>query len=68
MSRKDTVWGARHKEEELEIERIIDYYRDTLNIEITKIEASAIQAIRSRDVIWNSKKAKDVISSLRGIL
>lgn len=67
MSRKETVWGARHISEEKEIERIIEYYRNNLNIVITKLEASAILVSRSMDVIWNDKKAIEQIRRLRGL-
>ena len=67
MTRKDTVWGARHKIEEDEILRIIMHYKNSYNIEITKLEASAIQALRSQEIFWNDKKAKEVITRLRGI-
>ena len=68
MTRKDTVWGARHILEEEEIQRIIQYYQEELAIRITKLEASAIQAVRSSELIWNRQKAKKLISNLRGII
>lgn len=68
MSRKDTVWGARHKIEEEEIERIVEYYSNSLGTSITKLEASAIQAMRSQDITWNDSKAKKALARLRGII
>lgn len=67
MARKNTVWGARHVIEEEEIRRIIEYYQKTLGINITKLEASAIQAERSMDVMWTDKKAREILMNLRGI-
>jgi uncharacterized ubiquitin-like protein YukD len=66
--RKDTIYCARDKSEEQEINRIIESYMKTLNIEITKLEASAIQAQRSKEVFWDNKKARDFILKLRGML
>jgi hypothetical protein len=68
MSRKETVWGARHVTELEEIRKIVDYYRNVLNFEITQLEASAVLASKSHDAIWNSKKARDFILSMRGML
>ena len=67
MGRKDTVWGARHVKEEEEIKRIIQYYESIGINNVTKLEASAVQAMRSQDVFWNQKKAKDAVARLRGI-
>lgn len=67
MGRKDTVWGARHVREEEEIKRIIQYYESIGINNVTKLEASAVQAMRSQDVFWNQKKAKDAVARLRGI-
>jgi len=67
MGRKDTIYCARHKIEEEEIERIIKYYKETLDREITKLDASVILAKRSRNVLWTDKKAIDEIRSVKGI-
>lgn len=67
MSRKDTVWGHKHRDEDAEIKRIIEYYGQ-FGISITKLEASAILAERSKDVFWTEKKARDVLLKLRGLL
>jgi len=67
MGRKDTIWGARHKLEGEEIKRIIENYKNLFNIELNILEASAIQALRSKDSFWNDKKAIDTIRRLRGI-
>lgn len=67
MTRKNTVWGARHISEEEEIYRIIESYKNSMNTEITKLEASAIQAQRSREIFWNNDKAKKFLMKLRGI-
>ena len=68
MGRKETVWGARHVKEEEEIKRIIQYYQEIGITNVNKLEASAIQAMRSQDVFWNQKKAKDAIARLRGVV
>lgn len=68
MSRKDTVWGARHRFEEEEIERILKYYEKVLGIRITKLEASAILAKRSNLTFLSDVAAKKLIRELRGIL
>jgi hypothetical protein len=64
---KDTVWGARHKIEEEELNRIIKEYDDKLKINITKLEASAIQAFRSKNTFLDLSEAKKMIRRLRGI-
>jgi len=68
MTRKDTIWGARHKSEGEEISRIMEYYRANFNINVTILEASAILAERSKDTFWNEKKAREIIAKLRGLL
>lgn len=67
MSRRETVWGARHISENKEIDRIIEYYQKNLNVSITKLEASAILAARSMDILWSDKKAIDTLRRLRGL-
>ena len=67
MGRKETIWGARHTSEQKEIERIIQNYKEQYNIDLTILEASAIQAERSMDMFWPDKKARDAIKRLRGI-
>ena len=67
MGRKNTIWGARHKIEGEEINRIIESYKKLYNIDINILEASAVQAERSKDVFWNDKKAMDAIKKLRGV-
>lgn len=68
MARKNTVWGARHTLEEEEIKRTIEYYENSFNISITKLEASAIVAARSFSFHWSDKKAMDELRKLRGVL
>lgn len=67
MGRKETVWGARHISEDVEIKRTIDSYKELLKIDITKLEASAIVASRSQSVFWDQKKAREILSKLRGM-
>ena len=67
MGRRETVWGARHIKEEEEIKRIMKEYTEQFGVQITKLEASAIAAMRSQEMFWNHKKAKEAISKLRGI-
>ncbi len=67
MARKDTVWGARHFLEEQEIKRIVEEYKKMWDIEITKLEASAILAQRSKNAYWTAKTAKDFIGKMRGL-
>jgi hypothetical protein len=67
MSRKNTVWCARDIAEQREIERIIEYYSNALNIAINKLEASAIMAEKSRCAIWGEREAREVIKKLRGL-
>jgi len=67
MARKNTVWGARHLMEEQEIKRIIEEYQRLFDITITKLEASAILAERSKDVFWSESKARDMIKRMRGL-
>jgi len=66
-SRKETVWGARHVNEEKELYRLMEAYKKKLKIDITKIEASAIQALRSSSLVFDLSEAKKVIGNLRGI-
>jgi hypothetical protein len=66
MSRKNTVYGARHIKEEEEINRIMEYYENDLKLSITKLEASALQAMRSVDAYWSTEKAKKALMRLRG--
>ena len=68
MTRKNTVWGARHILEEDEIKRTIEYYENNFSINITILEASAIIAARSQNIHWTDKKAMDALRSLRGVL
>jgi len=68
MTRKNTVWGARHVLEDKEIKRIINYYKKEFGISLTKLEASAIQSIRSKEIFWSEKKAKEVLIELRKII
>jgi hypothetical protein len=67
MSRKETVWCARHSKEAEEIERIINYYKKFLNVEISKLEASIILTNKSREAYWNSLKAKKELGKIRGV-
>ena len=67
MSRKNTVWCARHREEEEEIKRIINYYKDAFGKELTKLEASMILAIRSKETFWPEKKAIDNLRRVKGV-
>ena len=68
MTRKNTVWGARHSLEEDEIKRTIEYYEDNFSIKVNILEASAIIAARSQDIHWSDKKAMDALRNLRGVL
>lgn len=68
MARKNTIWGARHVDEDKEIKRIIEYYRKQFSIDITILEASAILAERSKSIFWNDKQARDIIMKLRGLM
>lgn len=67
MSRKDTVWGARHKAEDEEIKRIIDRVYNDFNVSITKLEASYILAQRSQSVIFSKEKLMKWLKESRGI-
>ncbi|MFX1312075.1 MAG: hypothetical protein ACFFHD_05640 [Promethearchaeota archaeon] len=67
MSRKETVWGARHISEEVEIKRILEYYEKQFNISLTKLEASAVLAERSRNIFWSDKEAIEFVRRLRGL-
>lgn len=68
IGRKNTRIGvARHRIEDEEIDRIIEEYKRMFNIIITKLEASAIIAERSKGVFWNQNKAKDFLIKLRGL-
>ena len=68
MSRKDTVWGARHVQEDEELKRITEFYADKLHIIINKLEASAVAAARSKSNVWSDKEARDFLLRLRGML
>ena len=65
--RKETIWGARHINEEQEINRLISEYNKQLGVKINKLEASAIQAERSKNVQFNLDEAKEIIRKLRGV-
>jgi len=67
MGRKETVWGARHIAEAEEIKRIINEYNKLFNIQITKLEASAILAERSKSVFWDKNEARKILERLRGL-
>jgi hypothetical protein len=67
LSRKETVWVARHKSEEEEINRIIKNSREKLGIELNKLEASIILAERSKEMFWSDIKARDTIRRIKGV-
>ena len=52
---------------EKETKRIIEMYRNMLNIQITWTEATAIAAMRSQTTFWNEKKLKEILAGLRGL-
>lgn len=68
MTSKDTIRTHRHISEVNEVNRIIDNYQNQFNIKINKLEASAILAMRSQDIFWTDKKAREAIMKIRGIL
>jgi len=53
---------------EEEARRIKTLYKDSLNMEITWTEATAIAAQRSLENFWNEKRLKDILARLRGIV
>lgn len=68
IGRKSTVWGARHIDEEKEIERIQKEAAKILGIrDVTKLEASKIVAERSSGIIWDSQRFINELRKLRGI-
>jgi len=52
---------------DVEAKRIKKLYRDTLDIDITWMEATAIAAERSLSTFWSDKKLKDILAKLRGL-
>lgn len=52
---------------ETEAKRIKQLYKETLDIDITWMEATAIAAERSLTTFWTDKKLKDILAKLRGL-
>ena len=67
MGRGDTFHGAFHTNLEVEIERVIQELEKLGLQSITKLEASALIAERSRRFSMNNKDVKDFIGHLRGM-
>lgn len=67
MSRKDTIYTHRHVDEELEVGRVIELFKNRFNISITKLEASSIVAARSKSTFWSDSQLKKYLQNLRGI-
>lgn len=65
MARSNTVWGARHKEEEQEIERLREEYSRRFKIRLTKLEASAVLARRSKSTSFPANELKKMIEEMR---
>ena len=52
---------------EAEAKRIKQLYKETLDIDITWMEATTIAAERSLTTFWSDKKLKDILAKLRGL-
>lgn len=52
---------------EEEVKRIKEMAKEIENIDITWVEATALAAKRSNQVIWNSKKFREELTRLRGL-
>lgn len=64
--RKETIHGAFHRNLQEEIKRVMEEMKK-FNIEINKLEATAIIAERSNDVFWDKDKALKILRRLRGV-
>ena len=67
MGRKNTIWGARHIDEEREIIRLQKLSKEKYGINLTKLEASSIMAKKSQRGALNDNEFKDLVSDLRGM-
>lgn len=68
MSRKDTLYGHRHKKSAEEIERIRREAEKKHNIKLTKLEADAVVAERSKRSLWSESEFKKFMRKMRGVL
>lgn len=62
----NTLRGVFHKLFEEEQTRLIEEYKKR-DINLKKIEASAIVALRSKKISLTEKEAKKIIAKLRGV-
>jgi hypothetical protein len=62
-----SIHGHYGTELEREARRIIKYFKDELNIDISWREATDLAALRSGSAFWNNKTLKGQLSKLRGI-
>lgn len=62
-----TIHGHYSDVFDAEAKRIKKLYEDTLDINITWMEATAIAAERSLSTFWTDKKLKEILAKLRGL-
>lgn len=66
MGRRDTVWVARHKIEEEEVKRLQGLVEKNCKVKVTKLEASAILARKSKLAAMRNKDIVNFVQELRG--
>lgn len=67
MTRKDTLWGHRHRKSREEIERLASEVKKRYNIKISLLEADYLMAKRSQSSKFFGNRLVKEIAKLRGL-